>query len=126
MHASDPLDPRVVLGAVKAQPGNAGASREPSAHVAGHIELKEFAVAAAILEGREIFSAVGHRIKVVSLAVEPDRRPIVAHAAHKVALPNVRSAACRRDRVLKLNEFTTEHRIQHVITIPAQMIPIVE
>ena len=44
----------------------------------------------------------------------------------KVALPNVRSAACRRDRVLKLNEFTAEHRIQHVITIPAQMIPIVE
>ena len=31
MQASDPLDPRVVLGAVKAQPGNAGASRKPSA-----------------------------------------------------------------------------------------------
>ena len=31
MQASDPLDPRSVLGAVKAQPGNAGASRKPSA-----------------------------------------------------------------------------------------------
>jgi hypothetical protein len=29
MQASDPLDPRAVLGAVKAQPGNAGASRKP-------------------------------------------------------------------------------------------------
>jgi hypothetical protein len=27
----NPLDPRAVLGAVKAQPGNAGASRKPSA-----------------------------------------------------------------------------------------------
>ena len=27
MQASDPFDPRAVLGAVKAQPGNAGASR---------------------------------------------------------------------------------------------------
>ena len=31
MQASDPLDPRSVLGAVKAQPGNAGASRKPAA-----------------------------------------------------------------------------------------------
>jgi hypothetical protein len=31
MQASDPLNPRAVLGAVKAQPGNAGASRKPSA-----------------------------------------------------------------------------------------------
>ena len=31
MQSSDPLDPRAVLGAVKAQPGNAGASRKPSA-----------------------------------------------------------------------------------------------
>jgi hypothetical protein len=31
MHASNPLDPRAVLGAVKAQPANAGASRKPSA-----------------------------------------------------------------------------------------------
>jgi hypothetical protein len=31
MQASDPLDPRAVLGAVKAQPGHAGASRKPSA-----------------------------------------------------------------------------------------------
>jgi hypothetical protein len=31
MQASDPLDARAVLGAVKAQPGNAGARREPSA-----------------------------------------------------------------------------------------------
>src|SRR6266702_3839293 len=31
MQASDPLAPRAVLGAVKAQPGNAGASRKPSA-----------------------------------------------------------------------------------------------
>jgi hypothetical protein len=31
MQASDPLDPRAVLGAVKAQPGNAGARRKPSA-----------------------------------------------------------------------------------------------
>jgi len=31
MQVSDPLDPRAVLGAVKAQPGNAGASRKPSA-----------------------------------------------------------------------------------------------
>ena len=31
MQASDPLDPRAVLGAVKAQPGNAGASRKPGA-----------------------------------------------------------------------------------------------
>ena len=31
MQASDPLDSRAVLGAVKAQPGNAGASRKPSA-----------------------------------------------------------------------------------------------
>jgi len=31
MQASDPLDPRAVLGAVKARPGNAGASRKPSA-----------------------------------------------------------------------------------------------
>ena len=31
MQASDPLDPRAVLGAVKAQPGNAGASRKPRA-----------------------------------------------------------------------------------------------
>jgi hypothetical protein len=31
MQASDPLDPRAVLGAVKAQPGNVGASRKPSA-----------------------------------------------------------------------------------------------
>jgi hypothetical protein len=38
-------------------------------HVAGHIEFEEFAVAAASLEGREIFSAVGDRIKVVALAV---------------------------------------------------------
>ncbi|SIO12756.1 hypothetical protein SAMN05443247_02200 [Bradyrhizobium erythrophlei] len=30
MQASDPLDPRAVLGAVKAQPGNAGARRKPS------------------------------------------------------------------------------------------------
>jgi hypothetical protein len=29
--SSDPLDPRAVLGAVKARPGNAGASRKPSA-----------------------------------------------------------------------------------------------
>ena len=29
--SSDPLDPHAVLGAVKAQPGNAGASRKPSA-----------------------------------------------------------------------------------------------
>jgi hypothetical protein len=29
--SSDPLDPRAVLGAVKAQPGNAGASRKPRA-----------------------------------------------------------------------------------------------
>src|SRR6266478_7960003 len=29
--SSDPFDPRAVLGAVKAQPGNAGASRKPSA-----------------------------------------------------------------------------------------------
>jgi hypothetical protein len=28
MQTSDPLDPRAVLGAVKAQPGNAGASRK--------------------------------------------------------------------------------------------------
>jgi hypothetical protein len=28
MQASDPRDPRAVLGAVKAQPGNAGASRK--------------------------------------------------------------------------------------------------
>jgi hypothetical protein len=34
MQASDPLDPRAVLGAVKAQPGNAGASRKPSATAA--------------------------------------------------------------------------------------------
>ena len=31
MQASDPLDSRAVLGAVKAQPGNAGASCKPSA-----------------------------------------------------------------------------------------------
>ncbi len=31
MQASDPLDPRAVLGAVKARPGNAGACRKPSA-----------------------------------------------------------------------------------------------
>ena len=31
MQASDPPDPRAVLGAVKARPGNAGASRKPSA-----------------------------------------------------------------------------------------------
>ena len=31
MPASDLLDPRAVLGAVKAQPGNAGADRKPSA-----------------------------------------------------------------------------------------------
>jgi hypothetical protein len=31
MQASDPLDPRAVLGAVKAQPGNAGARRKPRA-----------------------------------------------------------------------------------------------
>jgi hypothetical protein len=31
MQASDPLDPRAVLAAVKAQPGNAGASRKPRA-----------------------------------------------------------------------------------------------
>ena len=31
MQASDPLDPRAVLGPVKAWPGNAGASRKPSA-----------------------------------------------------------------------------------------------
>jgi hypothetical protein len=31
MQAPTPLDPRAVLGAVKAQPGNAGASRKPSA-----------------------------------------------------------------------------------------------
>ena len=31
MQASDPLDPRAVLGAVKARPGNAGARRKPSA-----------------------------------------------------------------------------------------------
>jgi hypothetical protein len=31
MQASDPFNPRAVLGAVKAQPGNAGASRKPSA-----------------------------------------------------------------------------------------------
>ena len=31
MQASDPLDPRAVLGAVKAQPGNAGTRRKPSA-----------------------------------------------------------------------------------------------
>ncbi len=29
--SSDPLDPHAVLGAVKAQPGNAGASCKPSA-----------------------------------------------------------------------------------------------
>jgi hypothetical protein len=29
--SSNPLDPRAVLGAVKAQPGNAGANRKPSA-----------------------------------------------------------------------------------------------
>jgi hypothetical protein len=28
MQASDPLDPRAVLGAVKAQPGNIGANRK--------------------------------------------------------------------------------------------------
>src|SRR6202158_3885167 len=31
MQASDPLDPRALLGAVKARPGNAGARRKPSA-----------------------------------------------------------------------------------------------
>ena len=31
MQASDPFDPRAVLGAVKAQPGNAGANRKPGA-----------------------------------------------------------------------------------------------
>jgi hypothetical protein len=31
MQASDPLDPRAGLGAVKARPGNAGARRKPSA-----------------------------------------------------------------------------------------------
>jgi hypothetical protein len=31
MQVSDPLDDRTVLGAVKARPGNAGASRKPSA-----------------------------------------------------------------------------------------------
>jgi hypothetical protein len=31
MQASDPLNPRAVLGAVKAQPRNAGARRKPSA-----------------------------------------------------------------------------------------------
>jgi hypothetical protein len=31
MQTSEPLDPRAVLGAVKALPGNAGASRKPSA-----------------------------------------------------------------------------------------------
>jgi hypothetical protein len=31
MQASDPLDPRAVRGAVKAQPGNARAGRKPSA-----------------------------------------------------------------------------------------------
>jgi hypothetical protein len=31
MQVSDPLDPRAVLGAIKARPGNAGASRKPSA-----------------------------------------------------------------------------------------------
>jgi hypothetical protein len=31
MQASDTLDPRAVPGAVKAQPGNAGARRKPSA-----------------------------------------------------------------------------------------------
>ena len=31
MQPSDPLDPRAVLGAVKARPGNAGASRTSSA-----------------------------------------------------------------------------------------------
>ena len=31
MQASDTLDPRAVLGAVKARPGNAGARRKPSA-----------------------------------------------------------------------------------------------
>jgi hypothetical protein len=31
MQASDPLDPRAVLGAVQAQPGHAGASRKPNA-----------------------------------------------------------------------------------------------
>jgi hypothetical protein len=29
MQVSDPLDPRAVLGAVKARPGNAGARRKP-------------------------------------------------------------------------------------------------
>lgn len=35
MQAPDPLDPRAVLGAVKAQPGNAGASRKPPSATAG-------------------------------------------------------------------------------------------
>jgi hypothetical protein len=35
MQAPDPLDPRAVLGAVKARPRNAGARRKPSATTAG-------------------------------------------------------------------------------------------
>ena len=34
MQAPDPLDPRAVLGAVKARPGNAGARCKPSATAA--------------------------------------------------------------------------------------------
>ena len=48
------------------------------AHVAGSIELEEFSVAASLFEGHKVFPAVSDRIKMVTQAVEPDRRPIVA------------------------------------------------
>jgi hypothetical protein len=56
------------------------------AHVAGHIELEELPLAAGFFEGRKVLLAVSDRVKMVILAVEPDRWPTVARTTCKECL----------------------------------------
>ena len=44
-------------------------------HSAGRIERKEHPLAAGFFEGRKVFLAVSDRVRMVSLAIEPDRWP---------------------------------------------------
>ena len=57
-------------------------------YIAGRIELEELSLAASFFEGSKVFPAMGNRVKIVSLAVEPDRWTTVARTTFKKCLMN--------------------------------------
>src|SRR6267378_8333310 len=107
--SSGPLDPHAVLGAVKAQPGNAGASRKPSA-TAGLDRPLRAAPSTFCGPGRRNGPWLEHRNCAIS------------GASDDVTLSTVSSRGLREDKT-KMEDRSSE-RVRTLVTRMARSRPI--